>query len=178
MIQFKIPNEYSSLYTTKNHAQQINNILLEYSDKNSIITDSTSGIGGNTFFFCNDFSFVNAVEKDANVINTLSGNLKEFNNKQIIHANYLDVMKNLNQDIIFIDPPWGGRGYREQSKVDLYLDNTNIYDIIESLYNNANIICLKAPINYNLKNSKKWNIKKYSIYKFSYVNFNIIIYKK
>lgn len=178
MAQFKIPLEYSPLYTTKNHARQINDILLKYSNKNSIVTDATSGIGGNTVFFCKDFYFVNAVEKDSGIIKTLTDNLSDYCNKQVLHSDYLSVMKKLTQNIIFMDPPWGGKGYKDKNKINLYLNSTDVYDIIESLYDNTDILCLKAPVNYDFRESKKWKVKKYPIYKFSHVNFNIIIYKK
>jgi 16S rRNA G966 N2-methylase RsmD len=172
-----VPTEYSYFYTLKNQAEQINNIILIHVNKTSIITDATSCIGGNTMLFCRDFSHVNSVEKDPVAVISLSKNLSMFKNKDIMNIDYVTVMNTLIQDVVFIDPPWGGKGYKRLCKLDLYLSGVDVYDIIENLYSVSNVVCLKCPVNYNFRESKKWNTHKYPIYKFSHVIFNVIIYK-
>jgi predicted RNA methylase len=172
-----VPIEYSYFYTQKNQGEQINNILLIHSNKESIITDATSCIGGNTTLFCRDFLHVNAVEKDPRTVIILRDNLKDFCNKDIINLDYNTIRDTLIQDIVFIDPPWGGRGYKKLQKIDLNLSGVDVYDIIEDLHQKTNVVCLKCPVNYNFRESKKWTTQKYPIYKFSHVIFNVIIYK-
>ena len=46
----------------------------------------------------------------------------------------------IKQDVIFIDPPWGGSIYKTKKKVDLYLDDINISEIVDSLYNYTNLL--------------------------------------
>ena len=35
------------------------------------------------------------------------------NNTNIIHANAYNVINNIQSDIVFIDPPWGGKFYKD-----------------------------------------------------------------
>ena len=75
-------------------------------------------------------------------------------------------MKNLKQDIVFIDPPWGGTDYYLESISNIYLGNIDIIDIINKLKNQTKIIALKIPYNYNIT-----NLQNKSLFE------NIIIYK-
>ena len=50
-----IPSNYLNIYTTQSQAIQINNIILQYITKDSVITDATAGIGGNTVYFFKTF---------------------------------------------------------------------------------------------------------------------------
>ncbi|CAF3973534.1 unnamed protein product, partial [Rotaria sp. Silwood1] len=37
------------------------------------------------------------------------------------HKNYLDLLNSLNQDIVFLHPPWGGPSYKDNDEVELFL---------------------------------------------------------
>jgi 16S rRNA G966 N2-methylase RsmD len=127
-----------------------------YNRKNTIITDATANIGGNTIsFYLKGFGKVNAVEIDKLTCDILKNNLDVYGlgNKGDVHcANYLDLYTKLRQDVVFIDPPWGGPKYKEAKLLDLYLGNTNIIDICKTLMEKklTKIIALKVPVNYNL----------------------------
>tara|TARA_B100000963_G_scaffold361748_1_gene399231 strand:+ start:4520 stop:5068 length:549 start_codon:yes stop_codon:yes gene_type:complete len=162
-----IPTNFINIYTTLYQGTQINDIILKYVPKSSIISDFTGGIGGNSFMFCRDFKYVNVIEKEYDLNVIIKNNLKDFNNKTIYIGNF-NIFKNiLKQDVIFIDPPWGGSDYKYKNNIDLYIDNVNILDIIDSLYNYTYIVCLKIPNNFNFKSIQKlfWNFKTYAIYK-------------
>jgi hypothetical protein len=70
-----------------------------------------------------------------------------------IYDNYLNVMRELEQDVIFHDFPWGGVNYKENEKVKLglYDDENNfvsISNIINELKPHAKMQVLKLPLNF------------------------------
>ena len=90
---------------------------------NLIITDATAGIGGNTISFANNFFKVNAIEINKKRFDFLKNNINvyNFNNVEIINNDYIKIMKTLKQDIVFIDPPWGGRNYKNINLLNINL---------------------------------------------------------
>lgn len=177
---FYVPEKYKNIYTTVFQAKQINDIILLYVDKNSIITDSTSCIGGNSVFFAKTFKFVNVVEKNNDVLDTLCENLKNYNNTIIYKCSYNIIKFALRQDVIFIDPPWGGNNYKNKKKIKLFLDNIEIIRIINELYQFCKIICIKIPLNFDETSIETnfWYNKIYNIYKNKTKIYKIIIFHK
>lgn len=177
-----ISEKYISLYTYNNQSFQMLNILKKYCNKNYTIVDANAGMGGNSVYFCKYFKFVYCVEISSNAINYLNHNLKKYNNKFIINEDCLNILKIINYDVIFFDPPWGGSNYKKNKILNLYLNDVNINSIIESYYYNKNLklICLKAPYNFLINYDTQWKIKVYNIYKSNYksIIFKFIIYKK
>jgi len=119
------------------------------------LTDGTANVGGNTIsFYLSGIQTVNAVEIDKTTCDMLINNLQTYKLPTVnVHCcDYLSIYKNLKQDIVFLDPPWGGPEYKKASILDLYLGQTNIIDICAELMGEkkASLIVLKLPINYNL----------------------------
>lgn len=162
----KIPIEFIKIYTNIYQGEQINNIILNFVDKESTITDSTAGIGGNSILFCKTFKFVNVVEKEYNLNIILKENLNDFNNKKILIGSYNIFKYIIKQDVIFMDPPWGGNNYKLKNNINLFLDNINVLDIIDKMFNYCRLICLKVPNNFNFKTLKTnfWNINIYNVH--------------
>lgn len=179
-MDFIIPYEYKSIFSTRQQAIQINKIILKYADSNSIITDATSCIGGNSYFFAKVFKLVNCVEINENVSEILKSNLKRFCNTNIYRCSFNTIKFMLKQDIIFIDPPWGGSIYKTKKKIDLYLDNINVLDIIDTLYNYTRIVVIKVPNNFNRGNISElfWKNKFYCINKCGKSIYKLIIFYK
>lgn len=115
------------------------------------ITDATACVGGNVISFCDYFAIVNAVECDLTRCEMLRHNLAVLkkDNAICIHASYLMVMHDLQQDVVFMDPPWGGPEYKDLAKVDLFLDDIPLYDICRMLHRRAKIVILKVPTNFD-----------------------------
>ena len=72
-------------------------------------------------------------------------------------CDYVSVFKQLKQDVVYLDPPWGGPDYKKAKVLDLYLGEKNIIDICVELMTGgenqsqlATLIVLKLPVNYNL----------------------------
>lgn len=115
------------------------------------ITDATSGIGGNVLSFAKFFKSVNAVEKDKNTFNMLEKNIDvyKFKNIKIINLDYTDCMDEIKQNVVFIDPPWGGRNYKKRENITLYMSTIRIEKICRALLRKNNIVVLKLPLNYD-----------------------------
>jgi len=154
-----------SLYSVTNYydANYISNLIYKhYNTKDIIITDGTANIGGNTLSFgLYKFKLINSIELNKNCYNYLINNIKCYNLKNIkaINENYLKLYKILNQDVVFLDPPWGGPNYKNKTKLNLYLDNINIIDIIFTIFEKTKTtsVLLKAPYNYNISDLKTKN---------------------
>ena len=121
-----------------------------------VITDATACAGGNTSSFCKKFPKVQAVEIDDTRYKMLEHNLKLLGYKNAIcyHENYLNLLSTLKQDVVFIDPPWGGLSYKDQDEVELLLGDIPLDEICESLERRAKYVIIKAPTNFNYNKFK------------------------
>ena len=86
----------------------------------------------------------------------------------------------LIQDVVFIDPPWGGPDYKIKDECTLLLDNVNVLDIINNLYHFTRFVALKAPNNFDTKkiSSNFWYNKSYTIFTNKKHNYRLIIFYK
>lgn len=155
----------------------IRNILGVYSLNNWVITDATANIGGSVIGFATQFKFVNAVEISPKECEILKHNLKiyDLRNVKVFCKNYIDILNDLTQDIIFIDPPWGGTDYINLKKVNLNLGGIDLAQVVNMIKNPVKLILLKVPVNFNFKKFKtslkfEWEISKKEV-----INHIIII---
>ncbi|KAK1928862.1 Uncharacterized protein P3T76_015651 [Phytophthora citrophthora] len=116
-----------------------------------VVTDGTACVGGNVLSFCDFFTHVNAIENDPTRVKMLRHNVRvlQKTNARCIHANYLDVMLELEQDVVFLDPPWGGPEYKDLEKVDLFLGGLPLHEICTRLQDSAKCVVLKVPSNFD-----------------------------
>ena len=124
--------------------------------KDITITDATAGIGGNTISFMSNYGKVNAVEINETRFNYLKNNVnlyftRDNLNVEFFNQDYLEIYKKLEQDIIFFDPPWGGKDYKSNDNINLFLSNNNIISICNDLKDYTNLIVIKVPKNFNIK---------------------------
>lgn len=136
---------------------------------NITITDAMACVGGNTLSFSNHFSKVIANEINTTRYQYLVHNMKEYNRENIVfyNDNYLNLMNKLEQNIVFIDPPWGGPIYKSQYKMEIVLQDdtekeTNIHEMINILFENnsgTKMILFKLPTNHNIENFKNSKYK-------------------
>lgn len=147
---------------TKIIISHINNMNKDYYNesfepKNMIITDATSGVGGNTISFSQKFKSVNSIEIEPTRYNYLVNNLKvyDINNVNSYNDDCINFLKQSYQDIVFFDPPWGGEDYKNKKKMKLKISNYDIENIIlDIIINNENftkLFVLKLPVNYDLE---------------------------
>lgn len=156
----QIDEESFLFITNKDVANNISDIIIKNlkCDPNLlIITDATAGVGGNTLSFAKKFKNVNAIEISESRYKYLCNNLNIYNIKNVntYNCNCLDILTDLNHDIIFIDPPWGGKIYKNFTKLKLTLSDMQIEDIINDLFTKSldtlKAIVLKMPKNYDLE---------------------------
>lgn len=156
----KMGNNQEGRYsiTRPYEANQIVNII-----KNSIpsgtseyeITDCTAGVGGDTINFSYYFSKVNAIEICEKQYKLLEHNANLSPNKNITcyRGNFLDIIGTLKQDIMYMDPPWGGIGYKEIDKLDIYICNYSLVDIIKNIVFDGftRYLFIKLPLNIDIE---------------------------
>lgn len=176
-LQISNVGEYSM--TPPKDAKKLCKIIKKYFDKNITITDTTANNGGNTIAFALEFNNVNAVEIEKKEYDILVNNINVYKLKNVKTYNndYLKILEKLEQDIIFLDPPWGGKEYKKKNNLQLYLSNKNILDIFNLLNNKCKAIICKVPFNYCFDKlfEKYEKLKKIHIYKFKkYIIFILI----
>ena len=123
-----------------------------------VITDGTAGVGGDSIKFSKYFKYVNAIELDLETFELLNKNIERFaiNNIKTYHADYISIMSNLKQDVIYIDFPWGGIGYKNKKEISLYLSNVSVDKIVQQLFLDNNLIFIKVPFNINVELFQKY----------------------
>ena len=116
------------------------------------ITDMTSCIGGNTYSFSKYFESVHAIELDKLKYDYLSYNLTvlDANNVTLHQGDSLSIVPMLQQDILFIDPPWGGPNYKDKKHIDLYLSDIELSEVCRMIKSYSKYIALKVPTNFDL----------------------------
>lgn len=119
-----------------------------------IITDATAGLGGNVFSFATLFNGVLAIEKDPERFMMLINNISvlKYNNVRCIMGCFIPIVHGMFQDVIFMDPPWGGKDYKSSKKMVIELDGQDFAKICSDIYDKeiCSLLVIKLPLNYNL----------------------------
>lgn len=183
--------------------------LLEYNvnPQKSIIVDYTSGVGGNVLSFGKFFKKIYAIELDEFRADYLMNNIEVYGYKNIFVINKCAIEFNnnelidLNPNVIFVDPPWGGTGYKNSESLTLSLGNLQMEELVIDItkkfsshytqlvnlnqkekYNNYNnkFIVLKLPKNYDVEYFYNYiksnnNFENYNILMYLYVLNKMII---
>lgn len=150
-------------------SQLLKNIIYEnLTDHNITITDGTANIGTDSIYLSNYFKTINSIEVSNINHKALINNINVFK-KSNINAIIGDVtteISKLEQDVIYIDAPWGGRNYKKNENMKLYLSNMEILDFYKTFKNKAKIFVFKIPYNYNFEYLKNNIDSKMTIYPF------------
>lgn len=120
----------------------------------STVTDATACIGGNTLEFARAFAHVHAVELDSMRADMLRHNLAwlRLDAGVTVHdADYCNLHATLRQDVVFIDPPWGGKRYKQQERVRLYLSDRDVGDLCGAILTHTTHVVVKVPRNFDLR---------------------------
>ena len=156
---------------------------LEKKMKNLVITEMTAGVGGNVLNFAFYFKYVNAIEIDKIRFDCLNKNIEtyEFDNINSYHDDSIKLLVNnddIVQDIIFFDPPWGGKSYKKFYNLRLYFGNYTIENICKKLFCRPRnkLIVLKLPNNYDFDYLFE-ELKDYKIFKVVLIKMTIVVLK-
>lgn len=130
------------------------NDYLKKDSFNTVITDGTSGVGGDVINFAKYFKRVNAVEIDISSFDLLVKNIDKRRNVVLHNDDYTKIWSELNQEVIYLDPPWGGRSYKKKKEVFLELSGIPLHEFIKRITNFFKdiLIFIKIPINANVDN--------------------------
>jgi predicted RNA methylase len=119
------------------------------------VTDATACIGGDTIQFGLKFKKVHSIELNNENLEMLRNNIEVYDLKNVtLHHGDVTKIFNWHTDILYIDPPWGGPAYKENTDLDLMLGDTRLdvwlNTILKKKYR-PSFIFLKLPQNYNFK---------------------------
>jgi predicted RNA methylase len=128
--------------------------------RRSTVTDMTACVGGNVLSFSKSFQTVNAVELDPTRYEMLRHNVEEVvrrKNVKFHQGNGIDMVLGgaVRQDVVFVDPPWGGTNYLSANELMLYMTDGsnrryNLGELTRELMNHARYVALKVPTNFAL----------------------------
>jgi hypothetical protein len=166
--------------TPTDQAEFTYEIVLRYlkSSEISSLTDAGGGFGGNILTFARHIPHVNYVdikstpifERNFEILTGENPRQKNNYNIDVYTADYAKIYDSLDQDVVFMDPPWGGPEYRSVTRpghgnkprrLHLYYGGVNVIDIARDLLskNKAKLILIKAPFNYHVQYSDLGPVK-------------------
>lgn len=184
MKQLKIDPDSKMYISLQKHADKITNILISnmntvgLNPSDATVTDGTGGVGGNTLSLAKRFKKVYSIEMNKLRSEYLENNVKVYgyNNVVVINGDTTKVVFTLpDQDVIIIDPPWGGADYKKYDRLKLTMSDIPIETLCLNLFNPSmakgvpKIVAFKLPKNYDVKyfyyRLKGYRVKTYDLYK-------------
>lgn len=168
----KIQYDEEGIYsiTPPSSASIISKSIKNHLDEEKIsILDAFGGLGGNTFSFSENFSCVITSELDNERFLMLANNVATLGcrNVTLYNGNYKELINSMFYDVIFMDPPWGGKDYKKNKKMTFTIDDVLLSDICTSIVEEkrCSFLVLKLPLNYDLdsfpnKIREKWTVDK------------------
>lgn len=156
---------------------------LEKKMKSLVITEMTAGVGGNVLNFAKYFKYVNAIEINTVRFNYLNKNIKLYGYQNINCYNddsisLLIENDDIQQDIIFFDPPWGGKDYKLFSNLHLKFGKFSIEYICNVFLQRSSnkMVVIKLPNNYDF-DYLFTELDEYRMYKYCLDKMTIVIVK-
>lgn len=152
---FLIDDDSLCLISGKEDAHTTSQLIVSRVGFRANILDLTAGVGGNVISFGHMFKKVTALEINKKraelcVKNCSSYKLK---NVSVINGDAIDYIltHNIREDVVFFDPPWGGKGYGRKNNLRLFMGDMTVEDLCLILCKkNRNIlIVVKLPLNYD-----------------------------
>lgn len=121
--------------------------------KRMTITDTTACIGGDTLNFAMNFGHVHSIELKDDNFEALVNNVDvyQLHNVTLYHGDSTNLF-NWNTNVLYIDPPWGGKDYKKHKNLDLTLSTKRLDIWLEEILSRKNrpeYVILKLPSNYN-----------------------------
>jgi len=121
----------------------------------TIITDGTASIGGNVFEFVKFFMGVHAVELHEKRSHMLAHNVDvlDMKHKVLVWCGDITCVEAASgcfrHDVLFLDPPWTGIGYKNTPKLSLFLTGKSLMQVCNEWADNTMLIALKLPLNFD-----------------------------
>jgi hypothetical protein len=86
----------------------------------------------------------------------------------------LALLREIEYNVLFLDPEWGGPDYKLQTMLRLTISNNSLEDFILRVFEkkeSVNMIAIKLPLNYD-NNYLKEQIQQNNLLKYSYYELN------
>jgi len=163
-----IDDESIHYISIREYAEKISEIiklhleLLNINIFESVITDASAGVGGDTISFAKIFKHIYAIEISKLRSEYLINNIEVYdcNNVTVINDNSINILNKItDHNVIFIDPPWEPNNegsYKQYDKLLLPFCDAPIESLCNKLINPTymskvpEIIVLKLPKNYDI----------------------------
>jgi predicted RNA methylase len=116
------------------------------------VTDATSSVGSDSIALGLHYQ-VNSIEMNPVQLKALSHNIATYGsnvNIQLYNGDSLQFIPRLTQDVVYIDAPWGGHSYKDQSVISLYLSGLELAEIYNTFHSHCTFMIFKVPPNYNI----------------------------
>ncbi len=152
--KLKTTEEGSYSITRRRDADRIFNVLRHNIPPltDMSITDATACNGGDTINFSLKAKHVHSIELNHENFEVLSNNVSTYGltNTTLYEGDSTQIF-NWYTDVLYIDPPWGGKEYRSKKNLDLFLSSKRLDIWLEEILcrrNRPAFIVLKLPFNY------------------------------
>ena len=142
-------------------------IKLHMKKSDITITDMTANVGVDSIALGLFFKKVNSIELSKKLFSSLNNNINIYGLKNVktYNGSSVEIIKNLKQDIIYIDAPWGGEDYHKNNLLKLYLDDKELSQIYNMFKSKTKLFILKLPKNYDINNFiKETQVNGYFLY--------------
>jgi 16S rRNA G966 N2-methylase RsmD len=169
-----IDDDSVSYITTPINSEIISAIIESLLPKNIqssdiTIMDGTACVGGDSIAFGQMFGTVIASEIDSDRYKMLVNNLKVFELYNVVPVNddCLKIFYRINFiDIMYFDPPWGGKSYKNENYIRLCIGDLFIDEIVNIIFHTSNntsdnislkiksdvkMVIFKLPKNYDIQ---------------------------
>jgi predicted RNA methylase len=152
--QLLLDDEAGYSVTDQYTADRITRDIMRFVSAKGAICDATACIGGNTYSFARAFRRVVAIERNPVRFHYLQHNMSvlDVHNVTFQLGDAIDeVQWGRPFHCIFLDPPWGGPGYKRATRVDLSLSELPLVDVCRRMAPCAAFFAIKTPTNFNLE---------------------------
>lgn len=155
--KLKLTKEGEYSVTRRRDAERIINIMITTigDPKTKTITDVTGCVGGDTIHFGLYFQTVHSIEINKENYEALQNNVSIYNLQNVkLYNDDATKLFNWKTDVLYIDPPWGGKQYKESKELDLYMSSKRLDEWIDEILkrkNRPSYLFVKLPHNYNFK---------------------------
>lgn len=123
-------------------------------EKKITVTDGTGNVGSDTLMLAIYFDKVNSIELNETNYKALKNNVDVygFENVNVYNGDTIEILDKITQDVIYLDPPWGGPDYKKYAQLKLYLGKYELSDIYLKFKNKTKLFIFKVPYNYDVNN--------------------------
>lgn len=175
--------------TFRHDSIRINDIIQQRVGRDIRLIDGTTSIGGNFLEFIRTFRHCIGIELNRDRYLKLTENILALDAKPVrrfrvnnyyiyrgntvhtVNASFTDVYKKFIKTgavVVFLDPPWGGKEYKNYDKILFGLAGRSLAALIRDIkkINPEAGVCLKLPQNYYLESLREFKYSKYPFERF------------